>query len=76
MKAFVAAKNGSLYPQSIRIGIDASAGRPATLLAAKSSGPSNAPGAAAPDDDHNAGLTAQIAAVRAGPSRAPSSNAP
>ena len=36
----------------------------------------SAPGAAAPDDDHNAGLTAQIAAVRAGPSRAPSSNAP
>ena len=32
--------------------------------------------AVAPDDVHNAGLTAQIAAVRAAPSRAPSSSAP
>ena len=58
------------------MGIDASAGRPNTLLAAKSSGPSNAPGALAPEDSHSAGLTAQIAAVRAAPSRAPSSSAP
>ena len=60
----------------MRIGIEASAGSPNTLLAAKSSAPSNAPGAVAPEDNHSAGLTAQIAAVRAGPSRAPSSSAP
>ena len=54
----------------MRIGIDPRAGSPHTLLAAKSSAPSNAPGAVAPDDVHSAGLTAQIAAVRAGPSRA------
>ena len=61
---------------SMRIGICASAGRPNTELAAKSAEPSKAPGAVAPDDSHNAGLTAAIAAVRAGPSRAPSSSAP
>ena len=59
-----------------RIGIEASAGIPNTEFAAKSSGPSNAPGAAAPEDIHSAGLTAQIAAVRAAPSRPPRSKAP
>ena len=53
----------------MRIGIDASAGRPNTLLAAKSAGPSNAPDAASPADSHKAGLTAVIAAVRAGVGR-------
>src|SRR3981189_3226016 len=56
--------------------MDPSWGSPQTVLAAKSSAPSNAPGAAAPDDVHSAGLTAQIAAVRAGPSLAPRSSAP
>ncbi|BCI85303.1 hypothetical protein NIIDMKKI_05090 [Mycobacterium kansasii] len=56
--------------------MEPSAGMPNTEFAAKSSAPSNAPGAAAPGDSHSAGLTAQIAAVRAGPSRPPSSNAP
>ena len=56
--------------------MDASAGSPNTEFADQSSAPSNAPGAAAPGDSHSAGLTAQIAAVRAGHSRPPSSSAP
>ena len=76
MNCLVAEKNGSLLPQSTRIGIDASAGRPNTVFADQSSALSNAPGAVAPYDIHNAGLTAVIAAVRPAPSRPPSSSAP
>ncbi|SGO10209.1 Uncharacterised protein [Mycobacterium tuberculosis] len=63
-------------PQSTRIGMDPNAGSPKTEFADQSSGPSKEPGATAPADSHSAGLTAQIAAVRAGPRRLPSSKAP
>ena len=45
------------------MGIEARVGMPNTEFAAKSSGPSKAPGAAAPEDIHSAGLTAQIAVI-------------